>query len=952
MTDSHVHADTHPVSDKRRYAGLITRFLPKPLGLRGRIAGFAVILTVLSGLSGTGIAWWVMADTLLQQEEDILSKSANGTAANLSYLMAEAQRDIDLLAQGGGIRAFFRAREAGGVDPTTRLSEDYWATLVRTEVFGLRLTSFPYYRRLSLLTNNESGPDVELLHVERSPATPGQALPQNSSLYRQPRAASGVQSNTRDIGGDMISWTVAGDGTTLIQLRSPVIRTPNRIVGYLQLNISLDDLMASQQATQQRIGETRILSAAGESLWPVDQSGAWNFFASYRDIPFKHLDSSRQFLRGRMFDDKGSPHLVGIAPVHLNGWNPDSSLFVLYTSEINLASDQLVDRFKKAIPGIVVFFLAGLILSLLFAEQVRRAITQLTAFVSDQMTSGYSRETYVIQRRDELGELARTFAHVFAESTARCQSWQTEMQARKTAQNAASLTDASLRAVLDTLEDGLIVCDQLANIVSANTAAEKMFGYGDTGLAGKSAIALAPPIKRKKLLDLVEAGNGMYQEARIVHRDGQASRRDGSEFPVEVTVVQFMALGTIYFTMLVRDMTEARKQAFELEKFRAAVENAEDGVAIYDAAACVIYCNPAYQRIIDLPRDKIVGRRLKDLAIGATSENHEEIWAHIASKKPWHGQLGLRTLTNREILVDIRASPFAGLSAGEMYQVAVVRDILQQRILESELARAQKLEAIGQLAAGIAHEVNTPTQYVGDNLQFIRDGFMEIVNFIREREDSRSDGKEVRLQGEGGDLQFMFEEMPRAIDESINGCKRIAEIVKAMKEFAHPGAEKACVDLNRSIQSTITVATNEWKYVADMKTEFDPEVGDVYCRVGELNQAVLNLLVNAAHAVADVVGDGANGKGQITVGTRSVGQWVEIRVSDTGPGIPQAILGKIFDPFFTTKPVGRGTGQGLAIVYDVVVNKHGGTVSVESESGKGSTFILRFPAEPSLHAST
>ena len=166
-----------------------------------------------------------------------------------------------------------------------------------------------------------------------------------------------------------------------------------------------------------------------------------------------------------------------------------------------------------------------------------------------------------------------------------------------------------------------------------------------------------------------------------------------------------------------------------------------------------------------------------------------------------------------------------------------------------------------------------------------------------------------------------------------------------MKEFAHPGnSEKAYVDLNKAIESTVTVSRNEWKYLADLTTDFAPDLPPVFCLLGPINQMIVNMIVNAAHAIGDVVKNTGQ-KGQITITTRLVDDWVEIRITDTGTGIPEAIREKIYDPFFTTKPIGKGTGQGLAIARSVVIDKHGGAIAVESEMGKGTTFIVRLPAK-------
>ena len=222
------------------------------------------------------------------------------------------------------------------------------------------------------------------------------------------------------------------------------------------------------------------------------------------------------------------------------------------------------------------------------------------------------------------------------------------------------------------------------------------------------------------------------------------------------------------------------------------------------------------------------------------------------------------------------------------------------------------------------------------------DGLLQKLNELTDKRQSPAVTSFATLLG-NTDLGFLREEIPKALEQSADGVQRISGIVRAMKEFSHPSQEKTPVDLNRAIQSTITVASNEWKYVAEIKTELDPRLPMVECLPGEFNQVILNMIVNAAHAIGDVVGDGGNGKGTITVSTRQRDGWAEVRIADTGAGIPAQIRDRIFDPFFTTKEVGKGTGQGLALAHNVVVKQHGGTISLESEVGKGTCFTIRLP---------
>lgn len=284
--------------------------------------------------------------------------------------------------------------------------------------------------------------------------------------------------------------------------------------------------------------------------------------------------------------------------------------------------------------------------------------------------------------------------------------------------------------------------------------------------------------------------------------------------------------------------------------------------------------------------------------------------------------------------------------------VAITQDVTERKKLERELANAQKLESIGQLAAGIAHEINTPTQFIGDNIRFLQESVGEMLGVIDRllklgtaQDAPMISAKELEALFAAVDMTYLREEVPKAIVQSLDGVERISRIVGAMKEFSHPATEKAPHDLNRAILSTITVATNEWKYVADVVTDLEADLPFVPVMPGAFNQVVLNILVNAAHAIGAANDATAGTKGVITVSTRKHLDWVEIRIKDSGCGMPQEVRDRIFDPFFTTKGVGKGTGQGLAIAHDVIVKKHNGTIAVETAPGLGTTFVLRLPLD-------
>jgi PAS domain S-box-containing protein len=284
-------------------------------------------------------------------------------------------------------------------------------------------------------------------------------------------------------------------------------------------------------------------------------------------------------------------------------------------------------------------------------------------------------------------------------------------------------------------------------------------------------------------------------------------------------------------------------------------------------------------------------------------------------------------------------------------------DEMQERErMAIELRLAQKLESVGRLAAGIAHEINTPIQYVGDSVSFLqsaesdlgklRTEYRRAIGRLTDHEPAQAVLPELEALESNLDLEFLSQEIPRAFERTLEGVERVAAIVRAMKEFAHPdSAQHEYADLNRALTTTLTVARTEYKYHAEVETRFGA-LPQVNCNVGELNQVFLNLIVNAAHALAESGKDASTGR--ITIVTAAARDQVTISITDNGCGIPQENLDKVFDPFFTTKPVGRGTGQGLAIARSIIAEKHGGRIDVHSVVGRGTTFTLHLPVKGQL----
>ncbi len=292
----------------------------------------------------------------------------------------------------------------------------------------------------------------------------------------------------------------------------------------------------------------------------------------------------------------------------------------------------------------------------------------------------------------------------------------------------------------------------------------------------------------------------------------------------------------------------------------------------------------------------------------------------------------------RSVLLSVL--PLRRPGAGAQGVIGVIADVTEAREMERHLAQANRLESIGQLAAGIAHEINTPIQFVADNTRFVADAAGNMLAALQELSALQGAAPVV----EKLNLEFLAEEVPAALEQSQEGLTRVSQIVRAMKDYAHPGTGRSDTDINRAVQSTVQVARNEYKYVAALVLDLDPDTGYASCFEGELKQVILNMIVNAAQAIEeDRARKGVEALGRIEISTRRVGDEVRISIGDDGPGMDEATRLRVFDPFFTTKEVGKGTGQGLSLAHSVIVTKHQGRIDLESMPGAGSTFTLHLP---------
>lgn len=439
---------------------------------------------------------------------------------------------------------------------------------------------------------------------------------------------------------------------------------------------------------------------------------------------------------------------------------------------------------------------------------------------------------------------------------------------------------------------------------------------------------------------------------RWVNFRGSVSARDEAGRPTRVS-------GTL-LDETDRKQAEQRAQA-DRELLQCVIEHIPQAVFWKDTERRYLGCNGRFAQTFGLKSfDDIVGRTDADLyrdsdeakqisdADQAIVNGGQEILAQ-------HQSIRLPDKTLREILYS--KVPLRSADGKVLGMLGVFGDITEQKRMERQLADARQLESIGRLAAGVAHEINTPMQYISDNVEFLADSTSQVFDLIdtvqaqvaQLRDDAGTAGSPVaaRLSNCERRFDFIRAQVPKAIEDCLVGSRRVMEIVSAMKVFSHPGTKSFVnADINDLITSTTSITRNRWKYCAKVELDLAPELPMIRCLPAEINQVFLNLLVNAADAVAERFGNSDEIHGLIAVSSRRIAGGIVIEVRDNGCGIPEAIQSQIFNPFFTTKGVGKGTGQGLTLCYGVICNKHGGTLTVESQVGEGTAFRVFLPDTP------
>jgi len=423
---------------------------------------------------------------------------------------------------------------------------------------------------------------------------------------------------------------------------------------------------------------------------------------------------------------------------------------------------------------------------------------------------------------------------------------------------------------------------------------------------------------------------------------------------------QLPTIADIIINAVERKRAEEALQS-EKEELSVTLRSITDGVITTDLEDKINLVNNAAEDIIGVEQKWLLGKSVfsvlefhKDKPAPEEKENAHSNYTGNSPEEHINDYLTLLSRSGRKLTISINSNVLLDQKGKVRGFVYIIRDMTERLKIEKQLSLSQKMESIGRLAAGIAHEINTPMQYISDNTNFLKDAFQSFTTLLTSINESVKDSaafkdfveiiKAIRKIQEDFDIPYFISEIPSAIEQTQVGIERVSKIISAMKDFAHPEQrEKTYSDLNHGIQVTAAISKNEWKYVADLEMKLDPALPAISCIPDEINQVILNLIINAVHAIQLVVEKDSGAKGKIIIETKPNTNSVELRISDTGTGIKQENLSKIFDPFFTTKEVGKGTGQGLSIAHDIIVNNHKGSISVESVYGKGATFIIQLP---------
>ena len=520
-----------------------------------------------------------------------------------------------------------------------------------------------------------------------------------------------------------------------------------------------------------------------------------------------------------------------------------------------------------------------------------------------------------------------------------------------------NVTDSQykLKQLIENSTLGLIRLAPNGKIIMANPAMVQMLGYKlESEIIVQNNDKIYYSIENKKrFLELLKRRKKVYAfEDVFIKKDGTLINVKESAW-----TVRDENNDTMYYEVIVEDITELNqilKILHESEfKYRTLIDKLNEAVyLIIDRKFEIV--NQKFLDLLEITEEELSlpGFNMFNFVSEESKNILKERSRNIKQGKniPKKYDMILITKKGNEKEVEI-SETFLNFN-GKIATQGVVRDLTKIRKAETQIRHLQKMEAIGTLAAGIAHEINTPSQFVNDNLNFLKEvniEFEPIYKFLSDVKKTNRTIEELKQIIENIDLEYLQTEVPIAIEQSIDGVQRIAKIVAAMRDFSHAGPkEKVAANVHKLINSSLTISRNAWKYIAKIEKDFDDSIPPIVCLASDLGQVFVNIIINAAHALEEKFNNSETLQGKISIKTINKGNDIEIIFSDNGIGMSKKVQKRIFDPFFTTKDVGKGTGQGLAIAYDIIVDKHHGSINVESEENIGTKLSIILPQEDNI----
>lgn len=522
----------------------------------------------------------------------------------------------------------------------------------------------------------------------------------------------------------------------------------------------------------------------------------------------------------------------------------------------------------------------------------------------------------------------------------------------KNNEKALKESELNYRRLTSYLPEIVLVYDH-EKIIFANEMVETKLGFTPEEVIDNSVYNFIHPayhqVVRKNIVRRETEGKVEDYKVELICKNGNTLL-----FFVRGAHIQFMGReGTLVVFTDITEKEKADERIRESEaQFRALWENSLDGMRLVNEEGITQLVNDSYCRMIGKTKEELIGLPYSIIYKESDQQKkHQQFLERVKNNAIEHDFKRKVELWNGKTIWFELSNSFIRIDNKPVLVLSVFKDVTALVEIEQQLALSQKMESIGLLAAGIAHEINSPMQFIGDNTTFLKDSFNNLLAYFNELEkytiDTFTDIGDWNFINDAKlrfDIEFLLTEIPNAIEQTHTGIERVNKIIHALKDFAHPSAqEKTLADINHGIEVTAVISKNQWKYVAELETDLDPNLPFVNCLLDEINQVILNMIINASHAIQEKLGSEPSKKGLIIIETKHDEKFVEIYIKDNGIGIKTEHQNKIFDPFFTTKEVGKGTGQGLSIVHDIIIKRHNGLISMNSEYGKGTVFCIKLP---------